>query len=167
MGILITLSIAIDFLGWLKDRKRKAHVSARLNVLLVEDDSIDVEALARSLRQQPAASLSLIVVNDGQAALDLLRQHYERLYPYIILLDLGLPGMDGTTFLRELRCDALLRDSVIFVLTVSLDEADITDVYQLGVAGYIPKRTVGIDMQALTTFLIAYATAVQFPHKLS
>lgn len=141
-------------------------VRALLNVLLVEDDSIDVEALTRYLRQAPEILLALTVVDDGEAALHLLRQQQDLLYPYIILLDLRLPRIDGLTFLRELRRDALLKGSVVFMLTLSSDEAEIDEAYRLGIAGYIHKPDPGsTDLQALVNFLIAYATIVQFPRK--
>lgn len=142
-------------------------VCAQLNVLMVEDDSVDVEALTRCLRPAPESLLALTVVDDGEAALNLLRQQHNLLYPYIILLDLRLPRMDGLAFLRELRRDALLSDSIVFVFTVSSDEADIAEAYHLGIAGYISKPdTNNGSLQALANFLIAYATTVYFPKKI-
>ena len=63
---------------------------------------------------------TIVVANDGLIALEKLRGDVRK--PYLVLLDLNMPRMNGIEFLAEARKDDLLRDSLIFVLTTSKDE---------------------------------------------
>lgn len=79
-----------------------------MRVLLVEDDAMIGDAIAGSLRD---ASYAVDWVQDGRAALDTLAlQHYE-----LVLLDLGLPGMDGQDVLKALRA----HDNPVPVLVIT------------------------------------------------
>jgi len=67
-----------------------------MRVLLVEDDYMIGTAIQQALRD---ASYGVDWVRQGEAALDTLDR-----FPYeMVLLDLGLPGLDGMTVLRQLR----------------------------------------------------------------
>lgn len=67
-----------------------------MRILLVEDDRMIAQALARALRQEGHA---VDCVADGRSAAAAL--HSTRFD--LVLLDLGLPGRDGLDVLRELR----------------------------------------------------------------
>lgn len=67
-----------------------------MRVLLIEDDVMIGEAIQGALRD---ASYATDWLRNGQVALDtLFIEHYD-----IVLLDLGLPGMDGLSVLKSLR----------------------------------------------------------------
>ena len=89
----------------------------KVTILLVEDDKVDVMAVKRAIAKLGIDS-PLQRVQDGAKALDLLR-HGDVPKPFIIVLDLNLPGMNGLEMLRQLRADNRLRDAVVFVLTTS------------------------------------------------
>ncbi|MEM6906212.1 MAG: response regulator, partial [Pseudomonadota bacterium] len=59
--------------------------------------------------------------------------------PFAILLDLNMAGMNGHEFLDEVRKDAALRRTVIFVLSSSDAPEDIAAAYNRNVAGYVLK----------------------------
>ena len=44
--------------------------------------------------------------------------------PFLILLDLNMPRMDGIEFLQALRQDSELKKSVVFIMTTSGAEED-------------------------------------------
>lgn len=70
--------------------------SPRMRVLLVEDDHMIAQGLQTALRQDGYA---VDWMRDGTSASEALRTS-----PFdVVLLDLGLPGRDGLTVLRELR----------------------------------------------------------------
>ena len=86
-------------------------ISPTVHILLVEDDEIDAEAVVRAFRRQKIAN-PLTIVQDGIEALNALRGeggHKKLLSPYIILLDINLPRMNGIEFLQALRTDPVLK----------------------------------------------------------
>lgn len=83
--------------------------------------------------------------------------------PFLILLDLKMPRMDGIQFLRELRRDKHLSDSIVFVLTTSNSDADKVAAYRHNVAGYLLKNDAGEGFVKLVELLKDYVVAVQFP----
>lgn len=136
-----------------------------LNLLLVEDDDVAAEAVIRGL-QKHAMDCPVIPAEDGTAALQILRgQHAVRQIekPYLVLLDLNLPGMNGFEFLRELRADRELRGTVVFILTTSSAETDRARAYQETIAGYMVKSAVGPQFSGLARFLTEYRWTIQFP----
>jgi carbon storage regulator CsrA len=85
--------------------------------LLVEDDRNERELLAGFLRQ---AGLDVDTAADGRDALDYL--HSSRAMPDVVLLDMGLPRVDGPTMVRELRRDPAYAGLKIFGVTGHLPE---------------------------------------------
>ncbi len=76
-------------------------------VLVVEDDEDIAQALQRSLRME---GYEVNSVADGGAALE----HARSFAPDLVILDLGLPGIDGLDVARTLRADD---DIPILILT--------------------------------------------------
>ena len=136
-----------------------------LHLLLVEDDMVDLMAMQRGLRELRLAN-PITVAHDGIEALEVLRGENgaEKLArPFVILLDLKMPRMDGLEFLAALRADEDLRDSVVFVLTTSRHDEDIAAAYRQNIAGYILKGTIGEQFVNLVTLLDAYWRLVELP----
>lgn len=82
------------------------------------------------------------VAQNGKIALDmLLGRGRPALWPIpqIILLSLDLPGTGGLEFLKELRNSPQLKACMVFVMTSQGSESDMTEAYELNVAGYIVK----------------------------
>jgi CheY-like chemotaxis protein len=82
-------------------------------VLVVDDDASTREA-ARFLLEDEGYLVD--VAGDGGAALERLRAAPT---PSLVLLDLMMPGMDGTMFLRELEASSELPEVPIIVMTAS------------------------------------------------
>lgn len=136
-----------------------------VNVLLVEDDAVDVEAVKRSFTKMKIAN-PVHVVSDGIEAMETLRGQggKSRLpRPYVVLLDLNMPRMNGIEFLQEVRRDPDLRDAIVFVLTTSNKDEDRVAAYNLNVAGYILKENVGEGFVLMVKFLDHYWRVVEFP----
>lgn len=140
-----------------------------LNLLLVEDDQVDAQVVFRAFRDRSEIA-SVVHVRNGIEALARLRgaDGYEPLpHPYLILLDLRMPLMDGHAFLSELRKDPQLRRCVVFVLTTSVDRTDIRQAYDQSVAGYLSKDAVGRDFDVVTRLVETYWQAVELPEEQS
>lgn len=135
-----------------------------VEVLLVEDDEIDAEALKRAFQKQKIAN-PIIVAEDGIEALKILRGEGNGPVhkPHVILLDLNLPRMNGIEFLEELRADEDLRQSVVFVLTTSDDDRDVLAAYDNQVAGYMVKSRVGEDFVDMINMLDCYWRVIELP----
>lgn len=115
-----------------------------LHILLVEDDEIDAEIVQRALQAQ-GMKYPLWIACDGIEALQILRGEGGRQQiprPYLILLDLNLPRMNGIEFLQVLRQDSALQDSTVLVLTTSERKQDKTAAYNAQVAGYFVKSDI-------------------------
>ncbi len=135
----------------------------QVNILLVEDDEIEAEAVMRSFQKQ-ALPNEITVAQDGMEALGMLRDQAQwRTNPYMILLDLNMPRMSGIEFLHEIRQDAELKRSIIFVLTTSNRDEDKLAAYNHQVAGYLVKSHLGDDFQQLTEILHVYWRTIEFP----
>lgn len=114
------------------------------DILLVEDNISDVDLTRRALARNRIAN-ELVVVGDGQAALDYLfgegpyagRDVSKQ--PALTLLDLKLPKMDGIEVLRRLRADPRTRRLPVVILTSSKEQEDLAAGYDLGANSYIRK----------------------------
>jgi CheY-like chemotaxis protein len=140
-----------------------------VNLLLIEDDEIDAERIERALH---AAKIANPVYHawDGVEALEMLRgTHAENNIPrpYLILLDLKLPRMNGHKFLEEIRRDPDLRDSVVFILTTSDAELDKVAAYEKNVAGYMVKSRAGEDFMRLVAMLDNYWRIVELSNRIN
>lgn len=138
-----------------------------VSILVIDDDHVDVRGITRAIRKQGIDN-PIEVAGNGQEALDCLRGENgkEKLsWPYIILLDLNMPLMNGLEFLENIRNDSDLHDSLVFVLTTSDDDRDKAEAYKKNVAGYILKTNVGEDFINLVTMLKKFVITIRFPHK--
>lgn len=136
-----------------------------ITIFLVEDNDVDAEAVRRGLRKHHIAN-PIRRARDGVEALEMLRSDDPEsgvTMPYLILLDLKMPRMDGIEFLTHLRDDPDLRQSIVFVLTTSDDERDKWAAYEKNIAGYILKARVGEDFVHLIEMLGHYWRYVEFP----
>ena len=90
-------------------------------ILLVEDNPGDARLTREALRDAEL-DWHLSVARDGEEALAFLRRegdHAAAPRPDLVLLDLGLPRMDGRDVLRAMRADPALRAITVVILTAS------------------------------------------------
>ena len=134
-----------------------------LSILLVEDDDVAAEAVTRSLKKVDP-KIKIIWKENGKLALDALRekaQQKEISEPYLVLLDLNMPVMNGFEFLEHIRKDEKLNDTVVFILTTSNEDNDRTRAYHNNVAGYMVKHAIGPQFAKLATLMDAYIHGVE------
>ena len=101
-----------------------------MRILVVEDDRSVRAALDRALRAQ---GYEVTTVADGLSALQAVATQD----PALVLLDLGLPGMDGLSFCRRLRSDH--DDRPVLVLTARDGVADRVQGLDVGADDYLVK----------------------------
>jgi CheY-like chemotaxis protein len=107
-----------------------------LNILLIEDDTIEVMKLNRTIKSLQLEH-RLIEAKNGEEALEILNQKNN--LPDIILLDLNMPKINGIEFLRILKNDDILKYIPTIVLTTSNNHKDVLECYKIGIAGYFLK----------------------------
>jgi CheY-like chemotaxis protein len=130
-------------------------------LFIVDDDDIDAIALERALRKLRLLN-TVIRARDGREALDLLRAGKVP-SPYMILLDLNMPRMNGLEFLESLRTDPLLTHAVVFVLTTSKSDEDLVAAYRQHVAGYVFKQHMDRDFLEVVGLIEHYWRLVELP----
>ncbi|MFQ5665419.1 MAG: response regulator [Candidatus Binatia bacterium] len=110
------------------------------SLLLIEDDPDDIELTCRALKRAGLGNPIDIAV-DGQAALDTLYCGAMTASAQIglILLDLGLPKVQGWDVLQRVLQDKRTRHIPVVVLTGSLDEEDRVRSYKAGAAAFLRK----------------------------
>ena len=106
-------------------------------ILLVEDDTIDAMTVRRAFKDLSITNPLEHRLNGEEALAYLQDDANER--PCVILLDLNMPKMNGTEFLKIAKADAALKRIPVVVLTTSNEERDIVESFRLSVAGYIIK----------------------------
>lgn len=113
-------------------------------ILIVEDNDYDYRQTLRAFEESRLANPVYRCV-DGDDALDFLHRRGEYQDPTssprpgLILLDLKLPGTDGSEVLQEVKSDPKLRTIPVIVLTTSQDERDIEECYRAGANSYVCK----------------------------
>lgn len=115
-----------------------------LTILLVEDNADDEVLALRALTRTSIRS-NIVVVRDGEEALDYIfgQGKYTgrdiRLQPHVTFLDIKLPKLNGLEVLKAIRSDEHTRLIPVVVLTSSDEPADILEAYRLGANSYIKK----------------------------
>jgi len=106
-------------------------------ILLIEDDNVDVMTVERAIRNLKIAN-QLVSTSNGEQALEYLRTNGNK-KPCVILLDLNMPKMNGTEFLKIVKTDEALKKIPVVVLTTSSQQRDVVESFKLGAAGYMVK----------------------------
>jgi len=117
------------------------EISARSEILLVEDSLSDIR-LAREALRPDEDQFHLSVVRDGEEALAFLarhRPHADASRPSLILLDLNLPRKDGREVLATIKNHEDWKIIPVCILTTSTDHKDLLQAYRLHANCYLEK----------------------------
>ncbi|HKH47596.1 MAG TPA: response regulator, partial [Thermoanaerobaculia bacterium] len=101
-----------------------------MKTILVVDDEPQIAGIARDYLR--LAGFDVIVAGDGVRALEAARGRR----PDLVVLDLGLPGLDGTEVARALRKES---DIPIIMLTARVTEDDRLQGLEIGADDYVTK----------------------------
>jgi len=111
---------------------------AVIKVLVVEDDADVLDLTAYVLRRE-----RFVVVEATDGAQALRRLKADR--PDIVVLDLGLPTLDGFEVIRRIRAES---ETPILVLTGRREAQDLLRAFNLGTDDYIPKPYASSELTA-------------------
>ena len=127
-----------------KAQDAKISDSRAPRILLVEDNTSDIELTFRAI-QQIDCNFDIIVCRDGQEALDFLfatgayAERRKNELPQLILLDLNLPKVSGHEVLKAIRQNQDTQYIPVVMLTTSDEIKDIEQGYRLGINSYVCK----------------------------
>src|SRR4051794_3231349 len=109
-----------------------SEASGPARVLIAEDHPVFREALRHIVSSEAA----LEVVGEAVDGVDAL-EHCRRLQPDLVLMDLGMPRMNGLEATRAIKSE--FPRTIVLVLTASVDIGSLSDAIKAGAAGYILK----------------------------
>lgn len=132
-----------ELLGRPSEPEQPVNPSAPCRILVVDDNVDAAESLALLLRLD---GHEVQTTYDGQGALAAAQAKP----PEVVILDLGMPGMDGFEIARRLRSLAALKDVLLVALTGWAQEEDRRRCYEAGFDGHMPKP---VELDALRQFL--------------
>jgi two-component system, response regulator len=109
-------------------------------ILLIEDNSDDVELTKRAFARNRIAN-EIVILRDGAEACEFLvnGKRNGRGLPQVILLDINLPKISGLEVLERVRAHEATRLVPTVILTSSKQEEDLIEGYRLGVNSYVRK----------------------------
>jgi PAS domain S-box-containing protein len=110
-------------------------------ILIAEDHEPSRRALARVLQR---IGYTVLEAGDGRQAVELARSGK----PFIVLMDVNMPGMDGIEATRALRADPKTRDLPIFALTGDVTVVNRRRIGEAGVDGYLEKPVTWDQIEA-------------------
>lgn len=140
---------------------KMSEKTKEVTLFLIEDDDIDAMSITRAFKKMCIGN-EIIRATDGLEGLEMLRSGAVP-SPYIILLDLQMPRLNGFEFLDEIRQDPKFAKSIVFVLTTSKSDEDMTASYKKNIAGYFVKEQVGEGFLDIVKMLKGYWKIVHFP----
>ncbi|WP_294537524.1 response regulator transcription factor [uncultured Rhodoblastus sp.] len=112
---------------------------SKLRVFLADDHPV-VLAGIKSLLIADAGIEVVGEAGDGPAALKMASE----LKPDVLVLDLSMPGLNGVEVAREMRVTS--PQTKLLVLTVHEDQSYVRKLLEVGVAGYVLKRSAAADL---------------------
>src|SRR6478735_1248623 len=104
-------------------------VAAGFRALVVDDELALADVVASYLKRE---SFEISVAHDGDSALTLARE----VDPDVVILDIGLPGLDGIEVCRQLRT---FSDAYVVMLTARDTEIDTIVGLSVGADDYVTK----------------------------
>ena len=115
-------------------------------ILIVEDNDKNLKLVRDVLQFHGFRTLEAIT---GEEAVVMARQHL----PDLVLMDIGLPGIDGVGATRQLKAEPSTAAIPIVALTASVMEADRARFGAAGFAGILAKP---IDVLTFPKQVLAY-----------
>lgn len=116
-----------------------------ISAVIAEDHDVTRQGLNSLLTQELDARVAA-TTGDGLEVLPLVKEHS----PDLVVLDLGLPHLNGLDILRQIQ--SLDRPIKVVILSMHEEEAYVGEALQLGAAGYVLK---GSPLSELTNAIQA------------
>ena len=130
-------------------------------ILLVEDDSVDAMTVRRAMQDLQVNHPIIHSVNGEEAMKYLTSPDTEK--PFVILLDLNMPKMNGIEFLKVMKTHPELKTTPVIVLTTSKEQRDVLDSFELGASGYMVKPVDYSKFVEILSTIVIYWSSSELP----
>ena len=128
-----------------------------MRTLIVDDSPVMCMFVERALRQAGIEISDALHANNGNEALEVLRDAVE---PFdLIISDINMPGMDGLEFLEQRRSQNLAPGVPIFIMTTESSPELVLRVMAAGARDYICKPLTGEQIRTRIVPLLAASTS--------
>ncbi len=112
-------------------------------ILIAEDDAGHARLIEKNLTRAGLHN-RIQRFDNGQAVLDFLfrrgpESHRLQDTPYLLLLDIRMPQVDGVEVLRQVKQDTELRKVPVIMLTTTDDPREVERCHAIGCSSYIVK----------------------------
>ena len=114
------------------ERPQSAHAMDKKRILVVDDEKDLRDLISFNLKRN---GYDVLTAANGKEALEIA----ERETPDLILLDVMMPGVDGTEVTRRLKADTRLSQIPLVMLTAKSEETDVVVGLTLGADDYVTK----------------------------
>ena len=129
------------------DNAAMSQPAATGKVLYIEDTQANVNLMRMILKRLPGVELK--DARSAEEGIELARAEL----PDLILMDIGLPGMDGIEALNILRGDVTTRSIPVIAITAAAMPHDIERINNAGFDNYLSKP---FDIQKIPDFIARY-----------
>lgn len=119
-------------------------------ILIVDDEPILRQLFQKVIEHD---GHTVMTASNGREALQVMREQV----PDLIMLDMQMPAMDGTTFLRLIRRHQDWANVPVVIMSAMAHKTDIQNVGALGVRDYVLKA--GFSLPVLRKRISKYLTA--------
>lgn len=110
-------------------------------ILIIDDDRIFSKILRDGLFAGGGGKYEVMAAFDGEEGFEVAKREK----PDLIMLDMVMPKLTGTEFLRKLRAEEWGKDTPVIVETQLSDLGSMSEGVELGVTGYIIKSDYSLD----------------------
>ena len=104
----------------------------KIKIGVVEDNQVNIDLIRYQLKVE---DFEVVVEKTGEKGLKMIRDQK----PDLILLDIGLPDIDGFELCKTLRSDESTKNYPIIMLTARIEDSDRIEGLKLGADDYITK----------------------------
>ena len=104
----------------------------KIRVAVIEDNQINIDLIRYQLEVE---GFEIIIEKTGAEGLKMIKDQE----PDLILLDIGLPDIDGFELCKVLRSDEKTKNYPIIMLTARVEDSDRIEGLKLGADDYITK----------------------------
>lgn len=131
-------------------------------VILIAEDDAGHFALVKKNLWRTYADAEIIHFQNGRQLLDFLFKasgsSLQPHRPYLLLLDIKMPLVDGVSVLERLKANPELKKMPVFMLTTTDNPAEVRNCYDIGCNFYIVKPSDYIQFMQAIESLGAFLT---------